>query len=104
MKEFLLQNWQIVIYALVLLVFTVYLIVKRKWDELRKYALKLILSAEREIKGNKVGQERFDHVLESLYQLLVPPMLQIFITRDKLKKQLQIWFDEVKRLLEYGIE
>lgn len=90
--------------AMLLIVFVgipLYYILTKKWDELRSYALKLFGIAEETIKGDKVGQERFKYVLETLYNTLVPKMLQRLITLNMVEVRLQKWYDEIKVLLEY---
>lgn len=86
---------------IVLVGIPLYYIVNNKWAELRTYALKLFGIAEESIQGDKVGQERFKYVLETLYNTLVPKMMQRLITVNMVEERLQKWYDEIKVLLEY---
>jgi hypothetical protein len=103
MKQFLIMYWQTILLVLVLFVFIpMYFVVNKKWNELRTYAYKLIRVAEKNILGTKVGQERFDYVLQTLYNTLVPKWARPFITEEMVAEKLQTWFDDVKDYLDDG--
>jgi hypothetical protein len=101
----LLENVQLIsTVALLLIVFVgipLYYIITKKWDELRKYALKLFTVAEDTIRGDKLGQQRFKYVLGTIYSTVVPRMLQRLITLNMVEEKLQKWYDEVVKLIEY---
>lgn len=104
LKDFLLQNWAMVLLVIVVfIVIPLYFVVQGKWKELRQYALRLIRIAEYEMTGNKVGQDKFNFVLNEIYNMIVPITLRPFITKSKVSKQLQIWFYDVKDYLDDGI-
>jgi hypothetical protein len=102
MKEFFIQYGSTITFILIFFVIIpMYLALNKKWDQLRAYALKMIVVAEDTIKGNKAGQEKFEFVLTTIYQTLVPWWARPFLTYDKVKNNLQKWFDEVKDALCY---
>lgn len=101
MLDFLLKNWLVIVAALALAAYMVYLAVNRRWDKLRKLAYKMIRQAEDVIVGTKKGQERFNLVLDQLYGI-IPVWLRLFIPRSLLKEKLQQWFDLIKDGLDDG--
>ena len=101
MKEFFMNNWPTIIIVGVFLVWVGYLIINKKWVELRGLAYRLIFQAERAITGTKKGQERFEAVFRQLYDL-IPPWLQFFILESDLKEQLQKWYNDIKDYLDNG--
>ncbi|WP_034847086.1 hypothetical protein [Ruminiclostridium josui] len=101
MREFLLNNWFIIVVGICLVEYIVYLAVKRRWIKLRELAYNLILQAEKAITGTKMGQERFGFVLSQLYSM-IPTWLRFFIPRSLLERKLQEWFDLIKDSLDDG--
>lgn len=101
MKEFLTQNGLAILSGLVILVYIVYLLVNRRWTSLRELAYSLIRQAEKAITGSKMGQERFNFVLNQLYNM-IPAWLRFFIPRTLLEQKLQEWFDMIKDSLDDG--
>lgn len=101
MKEFFMSNWATIIILLAFAAWVVYLVINKKWDQLRGTAYRLILQAEKVIIGTKRGQERFETVFRQLYSL-IPPWLQFFILESDLKEQLQKWYNDIKDYLDNG--
>jgi len=101
MKGFLFQNWPSILIIAVFLFWVGYLVVNKKWDQLRGTAYSLILQAEKTITGTKRGQERFEVVFNKIYSL-IPPWLQFFVLESDLRKQLQEWYNDIKDYLDNG--
>jgi hypothetical protein len=102
MKEFILIYWQVILFTLIFLVIIpLFFIITKQWLALRKYALKMIHIAEVSITGSKAGQERFQYVMDALYGVVIPTWLRPFIPKTFVAKKLQVWFDEIKKLLEH---
>lgn len=101
MKEFLLQNWFIILIGLIFVVYIVYLLINKRWAKLREIAYKLIRQAESVIVGTKRGQERFNLVLDQLYNM-IPAWLRFFMPKSLLEQKLQEWFDLIKDSLDDG--
>lgn len=101
MFEFLKTYWSVILIGLVSAGYIVYLAVNQRWEKLRELAYKMIRQAENVIVGTKKGQERFNLVLEQLYNL-IPAWLGFFIPRSLLEQKLQEWFDIIKDSLDDG--
>lgn len=101
MKNFIISNLPTIIIMAALLIYVVYLIINRKWEKLRLFAYMLILEAEKSLKGNKKGQERFNLVIDKLYAF-IPKWLQFFLTEEFMRKKLQEWFIDIKDYLDNG--
>ncbi len=101
MKEFLLNNWQTILLCAAALFYVFYLAWNKRWDEFRMLAYKFILQAEKGITGSQKGQQRFNFVLEQLYNL-IPAWLRFFISEKSMRDKLQSWFEEVKDYLDDG--
>lgn len=101
MKDFLIQNWATILIVAIFLAYIVYLVVNKKWDQLRATAYFLMLKAEKTITGTKRGRERFEVVFRQVYSL-IPPWLQFFITESMLKDQLQKWYNYIKDYMDDG--
>jgi hypothetical protein len=99
--EFIKQYWYLIIMSLMLIFYASYLAFNRRWDELRKIAFRLIRQAEKTITGTKMGRERFNHVLDQLYNTL-PAWVRFFVPKLTLERKLQEWFEEVKDYLDDG--
>lgn len=70
-------------------------------DAVRKDVYKLFLEAEHIMKESKAGRQKMKWVL-SRARLLLPKWLQVIISDDTFNKIVQIWFDQVKDLLDDG--
>jgi len=101
MREFLMNYWFVILIGLGFVGYIAYLAVNRKWTRLREIAYRLIRQAETVIVGTKKGQERFNLVLDQLYNL-VPAWLRFFVPRSLLEEKLQEWFDLIKASLDDG--
>lgn len=101
MKNFIISNWLTILTIAVFLFWIGYLIVNRKWDQLRSTAYRMIMQAEKVITGTKKGQERFEMVFDRIYSL-IPPWLRFFIMESDLKEQLQDWYNDIKDYLDNG--
>lgn len=100
--RFTVDNWEIVLTVLILIIGCIYCIVNKKWTELRVYTYKLIQVAENTITGSKMGGARFLQVFEAFYNGAMPSWLKIFIPVATAEKYLQIWYTEIKDLLDNG--
>ncbi|MCX7771721.1 MAG: hypothetical protein N2376_01235 [Clostridia bacterium] len=83
--------------CLLAIVYTVYLVVTRQWDKLKKLAYALMLSAER-FYADEDGQKKFNDVFREVYYS-IPKWLRRFISAEELKKKLQEWYDQAKNSL-----
>ncbi len=101
MINFLMKYWPFIFAGLGIAGYIVYLVVNKRWAKLRELAYKFIRQAEGVIVGTKRGQERFNLVLEQLYNM-VPAWLRFFIPRSLLEQKLQEWFDLIKDSLDDG--
>lgn len=101
MKEFLTQNWFVILLAIAFLGYIVYLAVTRQWTKLREMAYALMLSAERLYADNE-GKKKFEAVFEKLYYDLIPPWLRLFIPPELIREKLQEWYDFAKDYLTDG--
>lgn len=70
-------------------------------DGIREDVYQLILLAEKNFKGNKEGQEKFEFVIRQTIKLM-PAWLQLFVTEKALRAIVQTWFNGVKDLLDDG--
>ncbi len=101
MLEFMKENWTSILAVLILVGWTIYLVITRKWDYLRAKAYEIILYAENYITGTKRGKERFELVIRTLYSL-IPGWLRFIITEQTLREKLQEWFDILKDAMDNG--
>lgn len=101
MKEFLVTNGFIILIVIGIVGYIGYLLLNRRWTRLREIAYKLIKQAEKTITGTKKGQERFELVLNQLYNM-IPAWLRFFIPRSLMEEKLQEWFNLIKDTLDYG--
>jgi hypothetical protein len=101
MKNFIIQQWPTILIIAVFLFWVGYLVVNRKWDQLRSTAYRMILQAEKVVTGTKKGQERFELVFNRVYSL-IPPWLRFFILENDLREQLQDWYNDIKDYLDNG--
>lgn len=70
-------------------------------DGIRSEVYQLMLQAEHTFRGNKEGLQKLKYVVGRARSLL-PGWLQFFVTEDTLMKIIDIWFLEVKDLLDDG--
>ena len=101
MKNFIITNLPTILIIAVFLFVTVYLVINKKWEELRGMAYRFILQAERAYIGTKRGKDRFEHVFRLIYDL-IPPWLRFFFPEDTVREQIQEWFNNIKDYLDDG--
>jgi hypothetical protein len=102
MKEFVFQNWFVLLMAIIFVGYVIYLIVSKQWSNLRGLAYALMLQAER-IFSDGEGKKKFEAVFDKLYFDLVPAWLRLFVPPDNLKAKLQEWYDLAKDYLDNGV-
>lgn len=73
----------------------------RTLDEIRGDVYQLVLRAEHTYKESTSGKQKMKWVVSQARKLL-PGWLQIIISEEMLEKIIQVWFDEVKDLLDDG--
>lgn len=73
----------------------------KRLDEVRADVYKLFLKAEHIMKESKAGQQKMKWVM-SKARLLLPKWLQMVISDDTFEKIVQLWFDQIKDLLDDG--
>ncbi|AEY64944.1 hypothetical protein [Clostridium sp. BNL1100] len=101
MQEIFTEYWFVVLIFIGFTGYVIYLITKHRWTKLREMAYKMIVQAEQVITGTKKGQERFNAVLNQLYNVM-PLWLRIFIPKNLLEKKLQEWYELIKDSLDDG--
>ena len=99
--DFIKANWVSIIIVAVTAGYALYLAFTKQWARLRASAYKLILEAEKVIRGTKRGQDRLEYVLDRLY-CLMPTWLQFFVSEESLREKLQEWFEHLKDYLDDG--
>lgn len=103
MLQFLINYWQLVIIVVVFgIIIPLFFVATKKWNKLRTYTYTVIRTAEHTIVGTKLGQERFDFVLDKIYNYLIPSYLQWAVPKSLFNKKLQDWFNDVKDYLDDG--
>lgn len=73
----------------------------RTLDEIRGDVYQLVLKAEHTYKESSSGKQKMKWVVSQARKLL-PGWLQIIMSEEMLEKIIQVWFDEVKDLLDDG--
>lgn len=73
----------------------------RTLDEIRGDVYQLVLRAEHTYRVSSSGKQKMKWVVSQARKLL-PGWLQIIISEEMLQKIIQVWFDEVKDLLDDG--
>lgn len=100
----LIENWVIFVIALVLVLFTVYAVLRflkltpqQQLDKVKTALLYMVTEAERELKS-KTGRVKRSMVWEWLVERF--PVISLFITEDKYDELLDQALDEFKKMLE----
>jgi hypothetical protein len=101
MKNFIIQQWPSIVIIAAFIIWVGYLVVKRKWDQLRSMAYQMILQAERVIVGTNRGQERFETVFQEIYNM-IPAWLRFWFPDYLLREKLQEWYNLIKDYLDDG--
>lgn len=101
MKNFIILQWPSIVIIAAFLFYIGYLVITRKWQELRATAYALIMQAERIITGTKRGQERFEVVFKDVYSL-IPAWLRFWFPEYLVREKLQDWYNHIKDYLDNG--
>jgi hypothetical protein len=101
MKDFLMANWFVLLFALAFVGYGIFLIITKQWTKLRMQAYGLMLAAERIFADNE-GRKKFAAVFEKLYFNLIPPWFRLFVSPDSVKAKLQEWYNIAKDYLDDG--
>lgn len=101
MKNFITSNWPSILIIAAFLFWVGYLIINKKWDQLRGTAYWMILQAEDVIRGTKRGKERFETVLQQIYSL-IPAWLRFWFPETLVREKLQDWYNQIKDYLDNG--
>ena len=89
----------IVIVAILVIAFVIWLIWQIKKKGLKEFATEMIVKAEDMYKQGE-NQEKLNYVIDKVIAMLPTP-LQFFITREAVKNFVQSVFDTVKKALDY---
>lgn len=89
----------IVIVAILVIAFIIWLIWQIKKKGLKEFATEMIIKAE-DMYQKGQNSEKLNYVIDKVIAMLPTP-LQFFITRDAVKKFVQNVFDTVKKALDY---
>ena len=73
----------------------------RTLDEIRGDVYQLVLKAEHTYRLSSSGKQKMKWVVSQARKLL-PGWMQLIISEEMLQKIIQVWFDEVKDLLDDG--
>lgn len=73
----------------------------RTLEQIRGDVYQLVLKAEHMYQESSAGKQKMKWVVQQARKLL-PKWLQVIITDEVLEKIIQVWFDEVKDLLDDG--
>jgi hypothetical protein len=84
--------------VLVALGVVLFLVVNKKWDTLRKIAYNLMEQAEKQFRGSKRGQEKFQFVFDRFYSQL-PWWVRMVLTKEMIQGKLEEWFSLIKNSL-----
>lgn len=94
-----------VIILILILVLTIIMSVSylkdRTLEEIRADTYQLFLKAEHAFRYSGAGKQKMEWVISRARSLL-PSWAQAFITEESLRKILELWFREVKDLLDDG--
>lgn len=98
------ENWVIFVIAFVLVLFTVYVVLRflkltpqQQLDKVKTALLYMVTEAERELKS-KTGRVKRSMVWEWLVERF--PIISLFITEEKYDKLLDQALEEFKKMLE----
>lgn len=89
----------LVVFSLILMAFSYFK--NRTLEQVREDVYKLILKAEHTYKESSAGKQKMKWVVQQARKLL-PGWLQAVISDTALQKLIQVWFDEIKDLLDDG--
>lgn len=73
----------------------------RTIEQIRGDVYQLVLKAEHTYKESSSGKQKMKWVVSQARKLL-PGWMQVIVTDEVLQKIIQVWFDEIKDLLDDG--
>lgn len=73
----------------------------RTLEQIRGDVYQLVLRAEHMYNESSSGKQKMEWVVQQARRLL-PGWLQVILSEEVLEKIIQVWFDEVKDLLDDG--
>ena len=89
----------LIVFSLILMAFSYFK--NRTLEQVREDVYQLILKAEHTYKESSAGKQKMKWVVQQARKLL-PGWLQAVISDEALQKIIQVWFDEIKDLLDDG--
>lgn len=91
-----------VVVAICMTLFTLYIYFKdATLESLRADAYTLFLKAENAFAGTGKGKQKMDFVVNAIKNVM-PNWLKLFVSDEMLRELLQMWFDNIKDLLDDG--
>lgn len=95
----------LVIIAVLIVISVIYMgytyLKNRTLDEIRGDVYQLVLRAEHTYRASSSGKHKMKWVVSQARKLL-PGWMQLIISEEMLQKIIQVWFDEIKDLLDDG--
>lgn len=95
----------LVIIAVLIVISVIYMgytyLKNRTLDEIRGDVYQLVLRAEHTYRASSSGKQKMKWVVSQARKLL-PGWMQLIISEEMLQKIIQVWFDEIKDLLDDG--
>lgn len=95
----------LVIIAVLIVISVIYMgytyLKNRTLDEIRGDVYQLVLRAEHIYRASSSGKQKMKWVVSQARKLL-PGWMQLIISEKMLQKIIQVWFDEIKDLLDDG--
>lgn len=95
----------LVIIAVLIVISVIYMgytyLKNRTLDEIRVDVYQLVLRAEHIYRASSSGKQKMKWVVSQARKLL-PGWMQLIISEEMLQKIIQVWFDEIKDLLDDG--
>ncbi len=103
MKEFIINNWILLLIVLTIIGVLVFLALRGKKEIIAKILYTLVTEAEKHF-GGGTGSLKFAYVVEKIYSYL-PSFVKMFITYKRLKTMIENALDKAKKkwLEETGI-
>lgn len=102
--NYLMENKEMIILAIIGLVIVFYLVVKLfqklGLEKIRAAVYQLFIEAEHAFQDG-AGTEKFEYVI-NLAKTIIPVPFNLFITEKLLRRVVQSWFDIIKDLLDDG--
>lgn len=89
----------LIVFSLILMAFSYFK--NRTLEQVREDVYQLILKAEHTYKESSSGKQKMKWVVQQARKLL-PGWLQAVISDTALQKLIQVWFNEIKDLLDDG--